>query len=555
MRRALILALAVACSNPASRPVNRPPPPTGSFTLSLVGTNDLHGHLLEENGKGGVALFGAYLARIRDVRAKDGGAVLLLDGGDEWQGTLESNTNEGVAVIQAYDALGYDAGAIGNHEFDFGVVGPKILPTTADEDPRGALKARIAEAKFPFVATNLLDKATGAPVAWPNVHPSVIVEKNGVKIGLLGLSTEETATGTQPALFAGLGIAPLAEATIAEAKKLRAEGATIVIGVGHVGGKCVDDLPPDDISKCEPQQELMGVMQKLPPGTLDAFVAGHTHSKIAKVLHGVPTTEAWFYGKAFGRIDLTVDRATGKVTNAKIFEPEDMVEGATYEGVTIAPDPRVAAIVAPWADKARAAREEKLGVRLAGQLFKADDEESPLGNLFADLMLKSHPGTDVAITNGRGLRADLPAGDLTFGSLFESYPFDNRFAVVKISGKQLRHIFERNARETGQALDIAGAQVDVACKDGKIVASITRGGKPVGDDDTLTLLTSDYLAATTLKAVEIPEASITFEDNNVRETIATGLRALAGKVIKEGDVFDADHLRVSLPGARPISCQ
>src|SRR5687768_348374 len=114
-------------------------------TISIVGTNDLHGGVLPVDGRGGLALLGGYVDNLRAARARDGGAVLLIDAGDMWQGTLESNTFEGASVVAAYNALGYTAAAIGNHEFDFGPVGPASIPSTPADDPRGALKARAAE--------------------------------------------------------------------------------------------------------------------------------------------------------------------------------------------------------------------------------------------------------------------------------------------------------------------------------------------------------------------------------------------------------------------------
>ena len=131
-------------------------------TISIIGTNDLHGGVLARNGRGGLALLGGYLHRLRETRARDGGAVLVVDAGDMFQGTLESNLSEGASVVSAYNALGYAAAAVGNHEFDFGPVGPASTPRTATDDPRGALKARAAEARFPFLAANLIDNATGA---------------------------------------------------------------------------------------------------------------------------------------------------------------------------------------------------------------------------------------------------------------------------------------------------------------------------------------------------------------------------------------------------------
>src|SRR6185503_9804900 len=142
-------------------------------TISIVGTNDLHGHIEA------LPRLGGYLANLRRERARTGGGVVLVDAGDMFQGTLESNLNEGAAVVRAYNALKYDAAAIGNHDFDFGPVGPATGPRARGDDPRGALKARAAEAQFPFLAANLVDEKTGALPKWPNVGATTVVARGG----------------------------------------------------------------------------------------------------------------------------------------------------------------------------------------------------------------------------------------------------------------------------------------------------------------------------------------------------------------------------------------
>ena len=129
---------------------------TRTVTLTIVGTNDLHGHIEV------LPVLGGFLANLRRARARDGG-VLLLDAGDMFQGTLESNLGEGAPVIAAYNVLGYTAAAIGNHEFDFGPVGAAAASREPGDDPRGALRARAVEAHFPLLAANLIDTATGRP--------------------------------------------------------------------------------------------------------------------------------------------------------------------------------------------------------------------------------------------------------------------------------------------------------------------------------------------------------------------------------------------------------
>src|SRR5262249_22466625 len=157
----------VACSAPAHAPAPAPAPapentpapvPQVPHTLTIVGTNDLHGQIER------VAILAGFVANVRAARAADGGAVLLIDAGDMFQGTLESNLAEGADVVKAYNRLGYAAAAIGNHEFDYGPVGPDVVAKHG-EDPRGALKARISEASFPIISANIADDA-GARIDW-----------------------------------------------------------------------------------------------------------------------------------------------------------------------------------------------------------------------------------------------------------------------------------------------------------------------------------------------------------------------------------------------------
>src|SRR6476620_4738541 len=137
-----------------------------TLTISIVGTSDLHGYFMQRGGRGGIALFAGYVNNLRAARASDGGTVLLLDAGDTFQGGVESNLSEGAVVVDAYNALGYAALAIGNHEFDFGSADRAGARQDLHGDTRGALKARAAQAHFPFLAANLIDEQTGRRVDW-----------------------------------------------------------------------------------------------------------------------------------------------------------------------------------------------------------------------------------------------------------------------------------------------------------------------------------------------------------------------------------------------------
>jgi 5'-nucleotidase len=220
--RVLATCALVACT-PVPVPVPAPAPAPVSpaaaphaVTISLVGTNDLHGAIDR------LPLFAGYIANLRAARAADGGAVVLVDAGDMFQGTLESNLGEGADVVRAYNQLGYAAATLGNHEFDYGPVGSAATAQTFADDPRGALEARAHEAKFPFVTSNIDDSLTHARMDYANMPASTMVTAAGVHIGIIGAATASTPYTTMPANFTGLAIAPTAARIADEARVLRA---------------------------------------------------------------------------------------------------------------------------------------------------------------------------------------------------------------------------------------------------------------------------------------------------------------------------------------------
>src|SRR5712671_3721943 len=255
-------------------------------TLSIVGTSDLHGAAFAREGRGGLPLLAGYLNNLRASRSSDGGAVLLIDSGDTFQGTVESNLSEGALIVDAYNAMRYSAEAIGNHDFDFGSV-DSSMARQLPGDLRGALKARAAQARYPFLAANLIDDATGRPVEWPNVRPSVLVEAAGVKVGIVGVMTIDALRSTLATNVHGLRIAPLAPTIIAEASKLRAAGAEVVIVASHAGGSCDQFDRAADLSSCDAASEIFQVARSLPRGLVDVIAAGHTHAGLAHQVEGI----------------------------------------------------------------------------------------------------------------------------------------------------------------------------------------------------------------------------------------------------------------------------
>ena len=332
------------------------------------------GRRFADDGRGGLPLLGGYLANLRAARAADGGAVILLDSGDTYQGGIESNLSEGALVVDAYNALGYAGAALGNHDFEYGAVDAWDDAAPRPSDLRGAIKARAAQARFPFLAANLIDDATSQPVAWPNVRPSVLVERAGIRIGIVGVMTLRALSMTLAANVGGLSVAPLGATVAREAAALRRAGAQVVIVAAHAGGVCEAFDAPADLSSCHDQAEMFEVVRQLPRGLVDAVVAGHTHSAVAHEVNGVPIVQAYYWGQWFSRVDLIVDAPTGAVTGHRIHPPQEICARVSADAATAcrrrrravdrrplrgprgrAP-PAVAAAMAPALDRVQALR-------------------------------------------------------------------------------------------------------------------------------------------------------------------------------------------------------
>lgn len=444
----------LACAALAQQPVH----------VVVVGTTDVHGwfagHRDEKPPYGGLPLFASYVAALR---AKDPGRVIVVDSGDLFQGTLESNYFEGKPVVDAYNAIGYSAAAIGNHEFDYGPAGrEKVVARDPGDDPLGALKERIAQAKFPFLSANITEKATGKTPSW--LKRSAIADVGGAKVGIIGLTTPDTPATTMPQNVTALSFNDPVKAAVEEAANLRAHGADAVIVIAHMGGRCKDMSDVNDVASCEPNHEAMKFLAALPKGTIDAYFAGHTHSQMRQVINGVPALQALNYSSEFSTLDLWIDPAQHKVTrtemrpltmicpqvfkgtwhcNARLVPVGSPMEPRVFEGKTIAPDAKVAALLKPYDEQVAAKRLEPLGVRASANFTRSYDQESSLGNLLADLT-REGTGADIAFMNSGGIRADLHAGELKYGDIFEVSPFDNYPAVVTMTGAQIVEMIRHN---------------------------------------------------------------------------------------------------------------
>jgi 5'-nucleotidase len=554
------LALCCACgAAPAGTSVPRTEscPPV---SLSIVATNDVHGQLEK------LPIVAGFVNNLRKARPDSG--VLLLDAGDAFQGTIESNLNEGGAIMAAYRVMGYSAMTLGNHEFDFGPVGPATCPQSATDDPRGALKQRIAEAAFPVLAANIVD-ASGRPPTWPNLLPSTEVTVRGVRVGIVGVLTEDAADVIKRPNFDGLRATPMVPAVEREALRLRRSGADVIVVLAHEGGECTRFDNPNDLSSCNQDSEIFRFARTLPKGLVDVIVGGHKNAGVAHFVEGIPIVHAWSNLVAFSRVDLVFDPATRRVIGRSVQEPQPVCpplvdrpgcDPGTYEGAAVIPDEATAAAIRPALDEARELRNKPVGVFVEAPFPVVKRGEMALGNLFADIMREAVPGSDAAIGNAGSVRDVLPKGELTYGALHHVMPFDNELAKVEVTGAELTRALEGSFTdpEHGQPA-ISGIRVSGVCEEGSLKLTLKHpDGAAVRPDELLVVATSDFLALGgdgLFTRLHLPESRITLDTGkSVRDALLAGLHQRHSIRPTDPALIDPAHPRIALPMPLPVRC-
>lgn len=439
--------------------------PGDSILLRVLTTNDVHGTLEAEvqpwsnhRPVGGVAAVAGMMTRLaNDCRC----TTLRLDAGDVMQGSPASNLSYGRATVAAFNAMGYAASAIGNHEFDWGL---------------DTLQARIRQARFAWLSANIRERATDAVPPW--VVPWKIVTDGRYRIALVGYTTITTPSTTRPSNVETLrfdsGPARV-DAAIAAARR---EHPDFVILLAHEGAFC----DQGGTANCRGEVvDLANALTERP----DLIVSGHTHSLIQTTVNGIPIIQARSNTTALGVVDF-VDSAGTRVVHLRVSTVWADREPA---------DTAVAAIVAAEVRKV-APLTSRVVATLAAPLTR-DGDQYPLGNLIADAY-RAAAGTEVALVNNGGIRADLPAGPVTWGELFDVEPFQNFVVTCTVTGLELRAVLEHAVGAADARAHVAGVRVvvDPARPAGQRIVSLTlEGGRPVLDTARYTLALPDFVAA------------------------------------------------------------
>ncbi len=427
--------------------------------LRIIGTNDFHGALEPRPDAGGVRRGGAAYLATALKRAKTGCTppaceTILLDGGDEFQGTPASNLAFGRPVVQMFNELGYAAGAVGNHEFDWG---------------QDTLRARMKEAHYGILAANVR-YADGRDVPW--IRDYTLVVRGALKVGVIGVATVSTPTTTKASNVADLRFPDPVPIVDSLTRRLRARGADYVVVVAHAGAFC----DRDGSANCN--GEIVDFAKALRE-PVDAIVSGHTHSLVNTVVNGTPVMQARSSGTAFNVVDLGPDGIGHSVHD--VFTD------------SLAADPAVAAIVQRAVAKVAPLVNRRIAT-ITTDLQKTGNQY-PLGFLIADAF-RAEGKADVALTNNGGIRAPLRAGPVTYGSLFEVQPFGNGLYRLTLSGASLRQYFEKLvARSPSVHLSGAVVTYDTTRAAGsRVVSVIMSDGSALRDDRQYRLVVNDFIA-------------------------------------------------------------
>ena len=415
--------------------------------VTILYTNDVHTYIDKQSPK----LTYAAIADLKQSYQNAGKDVLLVDAGDHVQGTAYGSMDEGASIIKLMNAAGYDVATPGNHEFDYGM---------------DRAKAIMKEADFPYLSCNWVDLRTGL-----RVLPSVkVFVRGGRRIAFVGVTTPETFTKSTPAYFMdkaqrkyiydiqggedGKKLYDAVQKAIDKAKLL----ADVVIGLGHLG--------VDPSSSAWTSEEVIAHTSGF-----DAFIDGHSHTvmenKQVQDASGkaVTLTQTGSYFANVGEMTIAAD---GTITTKLI---------PTHEGM----DATIAAMQTSWVNTV----DDMLGEKIAvgdSDFYVSDpatgkrrirSAETNLGDFVADGIYayfneveKLH--CDLAIMNGGGIRADVPAGDWTFKTCKQISPFGNVACLMSVTGKQIQDALEFAARfageggkENGGFLQVAGATYEI----------------------------------------------------------------------------------------------
>jgi 2',3'-cyclic-nucleotide 2'-phosphodiesterase (5'-nucleotidase family) len=445
----------------APEPAAQAPAQEGPARVRIISLNDFHGALQPVEDASGVRRGGAahVATAIRQASEEcpQPCAVLVLDGGDTFQGTLPSNLTYGRAVLDIYEEFGVAAAALGNHEFDWG---------------QDTLRARIADAPYAILGANVRD-ASGSLPRW--MRADTLVERAGLTIGIVGIATPETPSVTRASNVQGLSFLDPAPVIDRHARSLRMRGADLVVVVAHSGAFCEGGT----FATCT--GEIVQVAQDVTE-PIDAIVSGHTHSMVNTVVNGIPIVQARSSGQAIAVLDLQPPDWTPRAEIRPVLASSTPADAEVAELVRRAVEHVVPVVQRSVANSSR-------------RLTRSGAQYS-LGNLIADAQ-RWAARADVAVMNNGGIRADLPAGEVSYGDVYAVQPFGNTLVRFTVTGEQLLDHLERLVADERIRAHVSGVQVrydPVLAPGARVMEARLADGRPISPNGSYTIVVNDFIA-------------------------------------------------------------
>ncbi len=433
--------------------------------VELISFNDLHGNVQESGKNVGIAKLASAIKERTSLNGFSNYEAIALSAGDLYQGTAISNLTKGAPVSEFLKEIKIPASSVGNHEFDWG---KNLIPKWAKEGD------------FDFLAANIIDKKTGKPVEW--AKPYKIIEVDGVKIGLIGVTTPETAYKTTPANVSDLIFEDPSISVQKYADKLRTEDkVNAVVVLSHLGATT------DKSGKTT--GEAVDLANKIK--NVDAIIAAHDHQFTNVEVNGVKIIEAGYNGRALGLLTFDFDNL-GKLLSLKA-NLDKLYERSS----NIVADESSEKIVNKYEEELKPILNEKVADLDKDLSHDRNEGLTPLGIVVSETMRKI-AGVDIAITNGGGVRAPLSKGVLTMGDLYTILPFDNTLVTMELKGSDVKSAIEHGIMPDnfgwGQFSGIKVWYDKNATAGNRITSIRLADGTPLDMDKYYTVVVNDFMA-------------------------------------------------------------
>ncbi|ECU2348500.1 bifunctional UDP-sugar hydrolase/5'-nucleotidase [Salmonella enterica subsp. enterica serovar Oranienburg] len=470
-----------------------------TYKITILHTNDHHGHFWRsEYGEYGLAAQKTLVDSIRKEVAQEGGSVLLLSGGDINTGVPESALQDAEPDFRGMNLIGYDAMAVGNHEFD---------------NPLTVLRQQEKWAKFPFLSANIYQKSTGERL----FKPWAIFTRQDIKIAVIGLTTDDTAKIGNPEYFTDIEFRkPAEEAKVVIQELNMNEKPDVIIATTHMGhydnGDHGSNAPGD-----------VEMARSLPAGSLAMIVGGHSQDPVCmasenkKQVNYVPGTpcapdkqngiwivQAHEWGKYVGRADFEFRNGEMKMVNYQLI-PVNLKKKVTWDNgkservlytPEIAENPQMLSLLTPFQNKGKAQLEVKIGSvngLLEGDRSKVRFVQTNMGRVILAAQI-ARTGADFGVMSGGGIRDPIEAGDITYKSVLKVQPFGNIVVYADMSGKEVVDYLTAVAQmkpDSGAYPQFAN--VSFVAKEGKLT-DLKIKGEPVDPAKTYRMATLSFNA-------------------------------------------------------------